>query len=152
MTAVIILKGPPRTKKNSQVLVRSGSKMIPLPSRSYREYEIACLAQLRYAKTPAADPEGGPYNVRCLYYMPTRQRVDLTNLLEATDDILVKAGILPDDSSEYVGGHDGSRVMHDKANPRVEITITAMERFAHPVNEKPGVQADNQQQGRDAMR
>lgn len=62
--------------------------------------------------------------MQCLYYMPTRHRVDLVNLLQATCDILVKAGIIEDDSSKVIAGHDGSRVLYDKENPRVEITLS----------------------------
>lgn len=64
-----------------------------------------------------------PYNIRALYYMPTRRRIDLTNLLAATDDILVHYGVIQDDNSSIVGGHDGSRVHYDKDNPRVELYI-----------------------------
>ena len=39
-------------------------------------------------------------------------------------DILVDAGILEDDNSNIVAGHDGSRVLYDKENPRTEILIT----------------------------
>ena len=63
--------------------------------------------------------------------MPTRRRVDLTNLLEATDDILVRAGVLSDDCAAVVAGHDGSRVLLDRKRPRVEITITEMEEVDH---------------------
>lgn len=55
--------------------------------------------------------------------MPTKRRVDLSNLIEAVDDILVKAGVLEDDNYKIVQSHDGSRVLHDKENPRTEITI-----------------------------
>lgn len=66
-------------------------------------------------------------NIRCLYYMPDRRWVDLVNLLEATCDILVKAGVLADDRSSIVVGHDGSRVLLDRQRPRAEIEITRME-------------------------
>ena len=63
----------------------------------------------------ANDPHRYPVdpgdNVRCLYYMPTRRRVDLCNLLEATCDLLVHHGVLADDNSAIVAGHDGSRVL-----------------------------------------
>lgn len=65
-------------------------------------------------------------NVRCVYYMKTARRVDLANLIEATTDILVKANVLEDDNSKIVAAHDGSRVEHDKKNPRVEIWIEEM--------------------------
>jgi Holliday junction resolvase RusA-like endonuclease len=50
--------------------------------------------------------------------------VDLVNLVEATCDILVDAGVLVDDNSGIVTSHDGSRVLYDKTDPRVEIEIT----------------------------
>jgi len=62
--------------------------------------------------------------VQCVYYMKTRRKVDLPNLLNATDDILVKAGVVADDNCTIVATHDGSRVDYDKENPRVDITIT----------------------------
>ena len=52
---------------------------------------------------------------------------DLVGLEQATDDILVHYGVIEDDNSRIVAGHDGSRVRYDKDNPRVEITIGAME-------------------------
>ena len=55
--------------------------------------------------------------------MPTKHRVDLVNLLEATCDILVKVNVLEDDNSNIIISHDGSRVLYDKDNPRVEIEI-----------------------------
>jgi hypothetical protein len=63
--------------------------------------------------------------------MPTRRRVDLTNLLESLDDVLVRTGFLTDDNSLIVAGHDGSRVVYDKANPGTEVTVTKMEANDH---------------------
>ena len=116
----IILLGAPRTKKNSQVMIptRSG-RHIPLPSKDYRDYEKSCLRQLGGIK-PDFPP---PYNVACVFYMPTHRRVDLVNLIEASCDILVAGEVIEDDNSQVIAGHDGSRVDYDKENPRVEITI-----------------------------
>lgn len=118
------LLGPPRTKKNHQRILRgAGGKPTIAQSKEYIQYEKDCLWQIRSPPRPLA----GPVNVRCMYYMPTRRRVDLTNLLEATCDILVKAGVLDDDRATIVAAHDGSRVLLDRQNPRVEIEITKME-------------------------
>jgi Holliday junction resolvase RusA-like endonuclease len=62
--------------------------------------------------------------MKCVYYMATKRKVDLVNLIEATCDILVDAGVLADDDSKIVVSHDGSRVKLDRDNPRAEITIT----------------------------
>ena len=55
--------------------------------------------------------------------MPTRRKCDLTNLLEAIDDIMVKSGLLADDNFTIIESHDGSRVLYDKENPRTEVQI-----------------------------
>lgn len=116
---------PPITKKNSQRILVNKATGRPFiaPSEQYKQYE-------KYAGwfTPACIPPiDKPVNIKCLFYMPTRRRVDLTNLLEAADDVLVHAGVIADDHSGIVVSHDGSRVLYDKENPRTEIEITGWE-------------------------
>ena len=115
----IVIYGAPRTKKNSSQIVKLHGRYCVIPSKVYKEYEKEALVQIKPPKTPIAKE----VNVRCLYYMPTRRRVDLCNLLEATCDILVKAKVLQDDNSGVVVGHDGSRVLYDKDKPRVVVYI-----------------------------
>lgn len=109
----------PITKKNSQRIVRAGGRYIPLPSAQYEQYERAAGYYIKN-KQMGIDTA---VSVKCLFYMPTRRRVDLTNLLEAIDDILVKYGVLADDNSKIIVSHDGSRVLYDKDNPRTEVYI-----------------------------
>ena len=111
----IILYGDPRTKKNS---MRAYGRKI-LPSKAFCDYEEECLWQL----LPVKERIDYPINMKCTYYMRTHRKVDLCNLLEATCDILVKAEILEDDNSNIVVSHDGSRVLYDKSDPRVEVEI-----------------------------
>lgn len=118
----ITLYGEPRTKKNSQRLIRTGARIIPIASRAYEDYEDDCVRQIGFPYR--ASEIDFAVNVRCVYYMATKRKVDLVNLLEATCDILVKAGVLADDNSRIIAGHDGSRVRYDRQNPRVEILIT----------------------------
>ena len=122
MNVQITLAGQPITKKNSQQIIKVGRRTMIIPSPQYRQYEKDCLMQIpksaRLGITSAV-------NMQCKYYMPTRRRVDLCNLLEATCDVLVAAGVLEDDNCRIVASHDGSAVYHDKKNPRVEITLTS---------------------------
>lgn len=113
----------PRTKKNSMQIIRVRNRQVIIPSKLYKEYEAKCEWYL----PPLEEPINYPVNVMCLYYMPTRRRVDLNNLLEATTDVLVKYGIIEDDNYHIVASHDGSRVFYDKENPRTEIIITRLE-------------------------
>ena len=91
-----------------------------IPSAKYKKYEKDCSKYL----PSLAEPIDEPVNVCCVYYMPTRRRVDLVNLQEATLDVLVKYKVLADDNSNIVVSMNGSQVFWDKDDPRTEITIT----------------------------
>ena len=65
-----------------------------------------------------------PVNIKALYYMPTKRRVDLCNLHECLCDVLVHYGVVIDDNSNIIVSMDGSRVLYDKNNPRTEVEIT----------------------------
>ena len=110
----------PRTKKNSQQIILVKGRPMIIPSKQYKEFEQSALW---YIERIGIDY---PVNVKALFYMKTRRRVDLTNLLEALDDVLVKGGMLIDDNSQIIVGHDGSRVLYDKNNPRIEVYIEAI--------------------------
>lgn len=110
---------PPVTKKNSQRIVVVRNRPMILPSQKYKDYERDAMPAL----LPYRKGYTGPVNLRCLYYMPTRRRVDLCNLLEATCDLLVHHGVLADDNSAVVVSHDGSRVLYDREHPRTEIFL-----------------------------
>lgn len=116
-----VIRGDPRTKKNSQQIVQNGKRRRIVPSKAYAAYEQDALWQLKPQRP--AEPISEPVNVCAVYYMATRRRVDIVNLLEATDDVLVRAGVLLDDHCGIVAGHDGSRVRCDRENPRVEVEI-----------------------------
>ena len=111
----------PVTKKNSQRLIKQGDRIIPIPSAKYQEYERGASYLLGKYRGMMIDH---PVNIKCLFYMPTRRRVDLTNLLEAIDDVLVTNKVLADDNCNILVSHDGSRVLYDKEHPRTEIVIT----------------------------
>lgn len=115
---------PPVTKKNSQRIVinKKTGKPKVLQSAKYEEYEEAAAYYV-----PRIHMHEGPYNVAAEFYMPTKRRVDLVNLLEALDDILVSSGLLTDDDFHHIGGHDGSRVLYDKNNPRTKVIVTTMD-------------------------
>lgn len=114
----------PVTKKNSQQIIynrRTGRPMV-IPSKKYLQYEKDAKWFL-----PAAEAIEEPVNIKAVFYMPTRRRVDLVNLQEALLDVLVKHGVIADDNSNIVFSMDGSYVDYDKENPRTEVTICRIE-------------------------
>ena len=118
---------PPVTKKNHMRIMRNKKTRKPfiMPSEQYQDYEDEAVWHCKIATLQRLIED--PVEVKCLFYMPTRRRVDLTNLLESIDDVLVKAGVLKDDHSGIIVSHDGSRVLYDKDNPRTEVYIADYE-------------------------
>ena len=94
-----------------------------IQSSDYLDYEKECGWFVK-GKCEMIDY---PVNVKCVFYRDSRRRVDLTNLLAAVDDILVKYQVVKDDNSNIIASHDGSRVRYDKDNPRTVITIERSE-------------------------
>lgn len=122
---MLTIYGTPITKKNhSQIITnpKTGRKML-IPSKQYVAYEKETIRQIGKVNGTI----NYPVNMQCVYFMPTRRKVDLCNLLGATCDILVKAGVIEDDNCKIITAHDGSRVDYDKENPRVEVTFTRTE-------------------------
>lgn len=119
-----------RTKKNSPQVFSRVNKQTGkvftkvLPSKNYIEFEKECMTYL-----PRFEPITKPINLQAVFYMQTRRNVDLVGLLQSIDDVLTKGGVIADDCRDIIAGHDGSRVFYDKNNPRIEITITAMNEY-----------------------
>ena len=124
------IKGDPRTKKNHSMIAGSG-KRCPVCNKfekiwvrqGHAHDEYAEAAKWQLLPIPPR-PIECPVNVKAVFYMKTRRVVDKLNLQATIDDLLVECGILKDDNCRIVVAHDGSRVLYDPINPRVEITIT----------------------------
>lgn len=110
----------PITKKNHQQIIwnKNTKRPMVIPSPQYKQYEKDAMWFIPLEKVE------GKVNIKAVFYMPTKRRVDLVNLLQALLDIMVKRGIIEDDNSKVVVSVDGSRVEYDKDHPRTEVTIT----------------------------
>lgn len=120
----IIIPTNPITKKNHGRIVQKklpSGKTLPivLPSEAYTKYEKECKEYMPKVEKPIDIP----INIKVLYFMETKRKCDITNLLQATCDILVKYKIIEDDNYNIINSFDGTRVFYDKENPRCEIYI-----------------------------
>lgn len=106
-----------RTKKNSPRIVRIGNRPILLPSKQYLEFEKECKQYLQPLHINYT------INLQCVFYMKTKRKVDLPNLLNSICDVLVKHQVIEDDNYHIIASFDGSAVQYDKGNPRVELEI-----------------------------
>lgn len=111
----------PHSKKNSsQICTLKNGRTLLLPSKLYKKFENECLDLIQEDLKLYINK---PTTIKAHFYCKTRRKIDLTNLLEALDDMLVKAGVIEDDCRDIIASHDGSRVFYDKENPRIEIWI-----------------------------
>ena len=114
---------PPVTKKNSSRIFKKkiGTKLVPfiVPSERFMDYQAKC-----WVYVPKEETITTPINIKAIYYMPTKRRVDITNLHSSLHDVLVHYQVIEDDNCTIVASTDGSRVLHDKTNPRTEVEIT----------------------------
>ena len=107
----------PRTKKNSMIKTKTGL----IQSEVYRQYEKDCLMvipgdfkQLHINK---------PCILTTVFYMPDNRRVDISNLISAIDDVLVKAGVLQDDSRKIVTKRIAWCETSERAGTMVRIEV-----------------------------
>lgn len=121
----LVIKGAPRTKKNSLRRLKRGRRVFTVPSAAHEAWEAIAVAQLRgQAARLCPAPLDAPVNMRALVYRERAGRTDLLNYLSAISDALERAGIVTDD--KLVAALDGSRLMVDRERPRVEITLTLL--------------------------
>lgn len=126
MTYRYLIPEIPRSKKNSQQICinRKTGRRFVRQSDQYNDFETAASY---YLQPKPKKPIDYPVTVKCTFWMPTRRKVDKSNLEAAVHDILVKYGVLDDDNRDVLASTDGSRVYYDKTNPRVEIEISPLQ-------------------------
>ena len=98
-------------------------KIINIPSNRYRAWHKPALQTLkntpvRFEKTECVD---------LCFYGENKRKFDLSNRAESIMDLLVDAGIIPDDNYEIVPRLDIKYGGVSKENPRCEVIIYGKE-------------------------
>lgn len=109
--------GPPRTKKNSGWRTKHGHQM---PSHAYLQWTEHAQIQLIPVRNRGTIQD--PVNCAALIY---REKLigDAVGFYQAIADTLEDARVVHDDY--LIVSWDGSRILKDATNPRVEITLSA---------------------------
>jgi len=118
----IVIPGEVISKKNSQRAFRSRI----VPSSAWLKYAKAVIKHFEEHPCEPLDADY-PILMHFYFYRKTNRAYDLNNISQGPQDLLVQAGVIPDDNMNYVipvfhGEHAGWE--KDKENPRVVITIT----------------------------
>ena len=126
----------PRTKKNHmQLITLKNGRPLLVPSKQYKEFEKEVLNYI--AENPLIIKSNEEFtlpikdriNFKCKFYKYRDYKADLVGYLQAIQDALVKAGVLYDDNHKIIESTNGSKVLLDKDNPRIEIEITRKEMY-----------------------
>lgn len=122
MTITFVIPGAPRTKKTHSRVVRAGrgrnGKIRVLPSEQWCAWaETATLELAKIKRRMAvAFPLTNPVNCTALFYRDAN-RGDAVGYYQGLADVLQKAEV-------QILTWDGSRLLKDADNPRVEVTLT----------------------------
>ncbi len=115
----LTILGAPRTKKNHGFRTKQGHQM---PSAAYSAWDR--MAQMQIARQRPHGllaTIGSPVNVCAIFYREALVG-DAVGFYQALADTLEKAGIVEND--RLIVSWDGSRLLKDAKNPRVEVEIT----------------------------
>jgi Holliday junction resolvase RusA-like endonuclease len=133
----LTILGRPITKSNSQRIGRSRSgKPFVMPSKAAAAWEEHAILQLQAQHGRASRAcgvlmqfMGGPghpcainVNAKALIYRPINGPGDASNYYKAVGDALERAGIVAND--RLIRSWNGSDMLIDRRNPRVEIELT----------------------------
>ncbi len=117
---ILTVFGIPRTKKNSQRITRIKGRISIQQSAAYKKWERTCV--IKFANNSKKhNPIDYSVNCKALFYRE-KNIGDAVNFYQGIADLLEKHNILIDD--KYIKSWDGSKLLKDNINPRVEITLT----------------------------
>ena len=119
--------GKPVTKKNSARIFRTRTgKPFVMPSKQAVNWTASAIDQLMIQGIEREPIYSSEVNCRALIYRAKRIG-DACNFYQAIADALEKAGVLKND--RQIVSWNGSLLLVDRLNPRVEIELTLQPPF-----------------------
>lgn len=122
-TRLLVILGMPRTKKNRPIMTRAGrnqtGRAVLLPNKEWVAW--AKDAPLKYLTEWPDRPLTQRVNCRALFYLSPKQGGDALGYYEGLADLLQDRKVLVND--RLIVQWDGSRLLLDAANPRVEVEL-----------------------------
>src|SRR5260221_8424989 len=110
-----VISGQTPAKKNSKQLFIHGGKPAMVSSKRYLDWEKSALWELKIIKPVVLYPT----QLSLYFFFRDLRRRDLDNCVSSVCDVLVKAGIIPDDDVLHLRAIDAYYAGVDRVNPRV---------------------------------
>lgn len=102
--------------------MRNGRQFV-LPSVAYGEWEKDAMKQL---SAQNIWPVRGPQSLKMALWARDNRTSDLENKISSIQDLLVKAGIIPDDDWKTLPEVSAIYMGLDKENPRAEVELISL--------------------------
>lgn len=125
ITKPIILHNQTPAQKNEKRMAinRRTGKPFPVTSKNVKDWQAGAYTEAvawRIKNMP--EPVGEKLFATYMFFVKDARRRDIDNMIASCNDVLVKAGILHDDSWQWLG-LSGADAVIDSDNPRVEIHL-----------------------------
>ena len=115
----IIIFGQTIAKKNSQRIIKMGRRSAIRPSKAFDMWAKDVVQELRLRPVWQGTY---PVDLYMSFYRKTRAKFDFENMVSSIQDVLVKGGVLEDDSMIHVYPVIRGWAV-DKYTPRCEVEI-----------------------------
>ena len=129
MSLKLVIPGCIRSKKNSKRIYATGRFKKVLPSKAYLLWEAGARASA-LEQIGRISPITDPIQINAQIYYKGPQP-DLSGCLESIGDAF--EGILWENDKQ-IESWDGSRLIHDKDNPRVELEVEPIAQLVRSEN------------------
>lgn len=118
----VILNGAPRTKKNHGRVIKRGGRKFHIPSEALEEWNTKAQAWLARFRSNYRGELPLTCNVNCAArFWRHANTGDAVGFYQALADALEEGGIVLND--RQIVSWNGSRLLVDKDNPRIEVVI-----------------------------
>jgi Holliday junction resolvase RusA-like endonuclease len=121
----IVIHGQTMVKKNSRRVFKQGNFIRNLPSEAFEKWEKKALIELKANYKPVK--LNYPIYMHYRIFRQSKHQADLSNLIEGSNDVLQKVGLIAEDNYAHlipVWYSEYASLEFDKANPRIILTLT----------------------------
>ena len=107
-------------RKTNKPMVISSKKAIKWYTNAIKQMQIDHVKKHKF---------NDKLNAKILIYRKDKRGGpgDLNNFIQAPLDLLVSYGVIEDDNRNIIYSTDGSRLLYDKENPRVEVELSLVD-------------------------
>lgn len=120
----LTLSGQTPSQKNAKHIAinRRTGQRFPMTDPAVKQWQLGAMMEAMVAKNKYRPNFDGKVYASYKFFVKDNRRRDIDNMIASCNDILVKSGIIKDDSWKYLG-IAGADALLDTKNPRAVIIL-----------------------------